>query len=587
MSFLPNVRIGPRLAIGFALVLALGVLSTSFALFTARTNAQATQRMMDGPLAKERIASDWYMLVYSAMARTSIIAKSTDNSLSTVFADVIAASTQQASQALKFLEPLLSSDEEKAVYKATADLRVTYQAAKILVMNAKQAGNDAQATHLYATVFLPAATHYERSVLGFLSLQRQAIDDTARVIARANARSFNLTLTLGALAAALGAVLAWLISRSITRPLGFALDVATTVAAGDLTRCVEGTSTDEIGALLGALRQMKDNLHITVARVRAGTETVAAASHQIASGSQDLSHRTEQQAAALQETAASMEQISVTARQNAANAQQAHHLASGASTEVLQCAEVVARAVEAMKDIQESSRKIGDITSLIDGLAFQTKLLALNAAIEAARAGEQGRGFAVVASEVRTLAQRSADAAREIRSLITTSVERTEQGTALVNRAGVTMTGVVSSIRHVTDIMGEISAASAEQNTGVAQIGHAVSQMDRTTQHNAALVEESAAAAQSLQDQARALVQTVAVFRLGADPGFDPVTRRGAAAPRRWPVAERRSPDRAMNVTRPKLGTQAQTELDTPTSTAGMTPSRPVSATMGRAMDRR
>ena len=532
MSFLPNLRIGTRLAIGFAIVLALGVMSTSFALFTVDTTARATQRMMDGPLAKERIASNWYVLVHSAMARTSIIVKSTDPALSTVFADVIAGSTQQASQALKSLEPLLASDEEKAVYQAIADLRATYQAAKILVMNAKQAGHDAQASDLHATVFLPAAAHYERTVLAFLSLQRQAIDHTAQAIARANARSFRLTLALGALAVAWGAVLAWLISRSITRPIGFALDVATAVAAGDLTRCVEATSTDEIGALLGALRQMKNNLHVTVARVRAGTETVAAASRQIASGSQDLSSRTEQQATSLQETAASMEQISVTARQNAANAQQAHHLASGASTEILQCADVVARAVQAMQDIHVSSRKIGDIISLIDGLAFQTKLLALNAAIEAAQAGEHGRGFAVVASEVRTLAQRSADAAREIRSLITASVERAEQGTVLVDRAGVTMTGVVQSIRRVTDLMGEISATSAEQCIGVAQIGHAVSQIDQVARFNAALVEENSAAAQSLQDQARVLVQTVAVFQLadGNDSDRDTHTHTRAAA---------------------------------------------------------
>jgi methyl-accepting chemotaxis protein len=514
MTFLPNVRIGTRLAIGFAIVLALSIVSTGYALMNASANAEATKRMMAVPLAKERIASDWYVLIYSAIARTSIIAKSTDGSISKVFADVIAASSKKGTETLQKLEPLLTSDEERAIYKTSIAMRTKYQAAKDLIMDAKKAGNDAEATRLYNDVFLPAANTYDQRVLEFVSFQRKTIDDTAHAIDEANARSFKLTFALGALVVALGAVLAFVISHTITRPLKLAVDVATTVASGDLTHAIAPSSRDEIGDLLRALKSMNDNLHATVGRVREGTETIATATQQIASGSQDLSSRTEAQASALEETAASMEQLSATVKQNAANAKEANQLALGASTVAVEGGKVVGRVVETMKGINDSSRKIADIISLIDGIAFQTNILALNAAVEAARAGEQGRGFAVVASEVRSLAGRSADAAKEIKSLITASVERADQGTALVNQAGVTMAEVVSSIRRVTDIMGEISAASVQQSAGVAQVGEAVSQMDQATQQNAALVEESSAAAESLREQAGALVATVSSFKL-------------------------------------------------------------------------
>jgi methyl-accepting chemotaxis protein len=329
-------------------------------------------------------------------------------------------------------------------------------------------------------------------------------------------------------------ILSWRTQRALSKAMGgdlaHACAIAGHIAEGDLSRTV---STHDAGAqsLLGNLSAMQTKLQLVVQDIRQGAESINTGAGEIAQGNQDLSSRTESQASALQETAASMEELSSTVKQNADNARQANQLAMSASTVAVQGGEVVAQVVDTMKGINEASRKISDIISVIDGIAFQTNILALNAAVEAARAGEQGRGFAVVASEVRSLAGRSADAAKEIKTLINNSVERVEQGTALVDQAGTTMTEVVSSIKRVTDIMGEISAASTEQSQGVGQIGEAIQQMDHVTQQNAALVEEMAAAASSLKNQAQDLVSAVAVFKLapGQDSGFSaPVARTSA-----------------------------------------------------------
>jgi methyl-accepting chemotaxis protein len=526
MTFLPNVRIGTRLAIGFAVVLMFSVISTSYALFSASKNAEATKRMMQVPLAKERIASNWYVLIYSAIARTSMIAKSADDSLSTVFADVIAASVK--------------SGGEKLIYKSSVELRNKYQAAKTQVMDAKKAGNAAEAARLYANVFMPASQDYEKRVLDFLSFQRKEIDETAKAIANANDRSFNLMLALGVLLIAMGGVCAFIISRSITGPLKSALDVATTVAAGDLTKTIQVTSKDEIGELLHALKTMNDSLHATVSRMRTGTDTIATASSQIAAGNLDLSSRTEQQASSLEETASSMEELTSTVKQNADNARQANQLAMTASDVATKGGTVVSQVVSTMGSINDSAKKIVDIISVIDGIAFQTNILALNAAVEAARAGEQGRGFAVVATEVRSLAQRSAAAAKEIKALIGDSVEKVNIGSKLVGEAGATMDEVVASVRRVTDIMGEITAASNEQSAGIEQVNQAIAQMDQVTQQNAALVEEAAAAAESLQDQAAELANVVSVFKLGTSEqktvADRPALSRQPAQVKRLPV---------------------------------------------------
>ncbi len=332
-----------------------------------------------------------------------------------------------------------------------------------------------------------------------------------------NRRQFILlaVLLLG-MAAASGLAIAFI--RSITGPVHEAVAVAQSVAAGNLHADVTVRGSNELGQLMQALSDMNHSLIGVVGSVRQGAEGVATASAEIAQGNNDLSARTESQASALEQTASSMEELGAAVRQNADSARQANQLAHTASTVAIKGGEVVGQVVQTMHGINESSRKISDIISVIDGIAFQTNILALNAAVEAARAGEQGRGFAVVASEVRSLAGRSADAAKEITALINASVQRVEHGSVLVDQAGATMTEVVTAIKRVTDLMGEISAASNEQSLGVSQVGEAVGQMDQATQQNAALVEEMAAAASSLKSQAQELVQTVSVFQLASDP---------------------------------------------------------------------
>lgn len=310
----------------------------------------------------------------------------------------------------------------------------------------------------------------------------------------------------------------WYVALVLRRRVAESLAVAERVRDGDFTLPVVDASRDEFTPLMAALAAMQSALSNIVTTVRGNADSVATASAQIAQGNSDLSQRTEEQASALEETAASMEQLATTVKQNADNASQANQLAQGASVVALRGGEVVTQVVETMKGINASSRRIVDIIGTIDGIAFQTNILALNAAVEAARAGEQGRGFAVVAGEVRNLAQRSAEAAKEIKGLITASVSQVEQGSLLADKAGSTMQEVVNSIRSVSDLVGEISSASVEQSSGVSQIGHAVSQMDQATQQNASLVEESAAAAASLKSQAEELVQTVAVFKLSGGP---------------------------------------------------------------------
>ncbi len=309
-------------------------------------------------------------------------------------------------------------------------------------------------------------------------------------------------------------LLAIFIVRSITGPVQEAIDIANAIAAGDLTKRIDTTSTNETGRLLQALKVMNENLVDLIGKVRTGTDQITTASGEIASGNSDLSQRTEEQASSLEETASSMEELTSTVKQNADNARQANQLAVGASEVAVKGGAVVGQVVQTMSSINESSKKIVDIISVIDGIAFQTNILALNAAVEAARAGEQGRGFAVVATEVRTLAQRSAAAAKEIKELISNSVTKVEDGTRLVDEAGATMNEIVNAVKRVTDIMSEISAASQEQSSGIEQVNQAVTQMDEVTQQNAALVEEAAAATESMQEQAHALTQAINAFKL-------------------------------------------------------------------------
>ena len=400
-------------------------------------------------------------------------------------------------------------------------------------------------------------------------------DDARDKAASTYSSSRTLVIVSILLAVVIAVAMGWFISHAISVPIGIAVTSARQIAAGDMTVPIHVDGTDETAQLLEALDTMRQGLATVVGTVRQNSENVASASAEIAQGNQDLSARTESQASAIEETAASMEELNAQVKQNADNARQANQLAASAASVAARGGDVVGRVVHTMKEINDSSRKIADIISVIDGIAFQTNILALNAAVEAARAGEQGRGFAVVASEVRSLAGRSADAAKEIKSLINASVERVEQGTTLVDEAGTTMTEVVGSIRRVSDLVGEISAASSEQAAGVAQVGEAVTQMDQATQQNAALVEQMAAAASSLKSQAGELVQTVAIFKIPGGSGSKPVHSERPQTPTKpQPLkASAQIASRPLTAAKPKtLPAAKQTALPKPATLPKNTP---------------
>ena len=404
---------------------------------------------------------------------------------------------------------------EQALAQQFIDSRTRFVADGLRpAMAALKAGDDAQAGAVIrgplTRLYRPAQQHMQALVQLQVEVAKQEYD--AALARYEHARNWSVgMIAAGALA---GIAVAWLLIGGISRSLGEALRLANSVAEGDLTQAIRIERHDEVGQLLAALQKMNGALAGIVAQVRAGTDTIGTASGQIAAGNQDLSSRTEQQASSLEETAASMEELTSAVRQNADNARQANALARAASGVADRGGEVIRQVVDTMDGINEAARRIAEIIGVIDGIAFQTNILALNAAVEAARAGEQGRGFAVVASEVRTLAQRSATAAREIKALIGDSVARVDAGAHLVGQAGATMRELQDSVQRVTDIMGEIAAASVEQTAGIEQVNVAVTQMDQVTQQNAALVEEAAAAADAMQEQARSLAGAVSVFRL-------------------------------------------------------------------------
>jgi len=574
MHFFANLNISKRLNLGFAIILfsAIGVIAVSIG--RLHTVAETTQAMMEKPLAKERLVSDWYRTIHTSVRRTTAIAKSADPSLSAFFAEDAATSTKLSNEQQKALEALLSSDKEKSLFAQLTSVRKSYIAARDAISKAKAAGQVEEANRILEKDFPAAAKGYLDALQQLLDLQRSSIDQIAASIHDLYLTSRNLLIAFGALLFVAGWLFAWRLAISITRPLNQAVSIAETVAAGDLSSRIDTSRKDETGKLLQALKTMNDNLLRIVGQVRNGTDTIATASSEIASGNMDLSSRTEQQAGALEETASTMEELTSTVKQNADNARQANQLAQSASQVAVQGGSVVSQVIDTMGAINDSSRKIVDIISVIDGIAFQTNILALNAAVEAARAGEQGRGFAVVASEVRSLAQRSASAAKEIKELIDNSVEKVGSGSKLVEQAGATMTEVVASVRRVTDIVGEISSASQEQSDGIEQVNRAIAQMDESTQQNAALVEQAAAAAQSLQDQAHTLTEVVSIFKLGDSAGGKVPARQTAApaAPRvalavgasRWPAspAPARVPTTAPTATKPPKLPAATSEAD-------------------------
>ena len=545
-----DVRIGLKLGIGFlALVLLTALLGAVSLIQLSRIHHNA-QEIASNLLPSVGYTGELRVLM-NRMRRSEagmITARSTAEVQA--FAEQMGARAKDLERVESQYEPLVSAGEEREAFQAFRTRKAAYYKLQANLVEVAKAvdfsTNDTLAlsadalSALFAgdseTAFVAAA-----ETLGQLQKINSAQADKEQAEVKSVFQAARVWV-LGTLAACVGlaVVLGVSITRSVTRPAGQAVAAARAIAEGDLTAAMPAHGKDEMGQLLSALEDMRSNLARVVTGVRGNAESVASASAQIASGNNDLSARTEQQASALEETAASMEELGSTVRQNADNARQANQLALNASTVAVQGGDVVAEVVETMKGINASSSKIADIISVIDGIAFQTNILALNAAVEAARAGEQGRGFAVVAGEVRSLAGRSAEAAKEIKGLITASVERVEQGTQLVDKAGATMTEVVAAIRRVTDIMGEISAASSEQSAGVGQVGEAVTQMDQATQQNAALVEEMAAAASSLNSQAGELVNAVAVFRLAQDGAG--AGHRASAAPTPAPAPAVRKP---------------------------------------------
>jgi methyl-accepting chemotaxis protein len=471
--------------------------------------------MMSTALVKERLTAEWFRSVAVGVVRGKAIARSSDASLEALFADEAKRSTARGNEILKALQALPTDPEEQKVLERVNETRKTYLAARDGLMKAKRAGNADEATRIFDTDFSQIAPIYVAAMQAYLDHQTQAIDATALAIGSDAVQSERSLAAIGALALALGGVFAWQLTRSITRPIARAARLADAVAQGDLSQHVAVEGSDEIARLMTSLSGMHANLHLMVTQVRQSADSIQTASSEVAHGNQDLSQRTEQTASNLQQAANAMEQLTSTVRQSAEAAREANQLASSAADVAARGGAAVAQVVTTMDDINASSKKIADIIGVIDGIAFQTNILALNAAVEAARAGEQGRGFAVVASEVRSLAQRSAEAAREIKRLIGASVERVDSGSRLVTDAGKTMTEIVGAVQRVSDIIGEISSASTAQSQGIVQISGSVSQLDQMTQQNAALVEQSAAAAESLRDQAVSLAGVVSTFKLG------------------------------------------------------------------------
>ena len=519
MNLLRNVSIGVRLGLGFAVILLFSMLITGISVWRLHDVATATRTMMEQPLAKERYISDWYGRIDSAVRRTIAIARSSDTSLSGYFAEESKVSSASSAELQKKIEALIDKPEEKAMFAGLLEQRKVYIGSRDQVYKLKGESQVEAANEVFEKTFVPAAAKYQKMVADLLQHQRATIDTTAREIDAVANTSRNLLLVLAVLALGFGVVCAWVLTMGIVRPLRTAVEIARKVADGDLTAQIDASAKDETGQLLLALKDMNTSLLNIVSEVRSGTDSIATSSTQIAAGNQDLSSRTEEQAGSLEETASSMEELTSTVKQNADNARQANQLAASAAQVAVKGGDVVAQVVGTMQSINASSNKIVDIISVIDGIAFQTNILALNAAVEAARAGEQGRGFAVVASEVRNLAQRSASAAKEIKTLIGASVEQVNAGSMLVAQAGSTMNDIVDSVQRVSDIITEITAASSEQSVGIDEINRAIGQMDAVTQQNAALVEESAAAAESMQHQAHSLAQVVSVFKLNGQQG--------------------------------------------------------------------
>ncbi|MDA8447578.1 methyl-accepting chemotaxis protein [Paracidovorax valerianellae] len=539
--FFGNLRIGPRITLAFLATIVLLMLVSGIAMSSLSNVNRALTLVTKDYYAKVRLLNE--------------ISDEVDQQARYVRNLVIFDNAEQRAQEIKSIEgsrelinskyatltPTVQSDTGKKLLADTLEQRVVYRKDIDAFLSLVRANQTDEAKALLANTLRRNQLAY-MATLDKLSESQQALMDKASDGADHQVKSgFELIIGITCVAVAVAAVLGWLITRSITRPIGRAVQIAETVAAGDLTSSIEVNGKDEVGQLLNALQRMNASLVQIVGNVRTSADSIATGSVQIANGNSDLSQRTEEQASNLEETAASMEELTSTVQQNADSARRAHQLASGASSVATQGGTVVGNVVSTMQDIQQNSGRMAEIIGVIDGIAFQTNILALNAAVEAARAGEQGRGFAVVASEVRSLAGRSAEAAKEIKAMIEASVSRVSTGADLVAQAGRTMDDVVAQVTQVSTLLSEISSASAEQSSGINQVGDAVQQLDQVTQQNAALVEESAAAADSLKFQAESLSRMVAQFRLPGDSGTSaPVTQAGKSGAGALPPPSRR-----------------------------------------------
>lgn len=513
-----NMGIGQRLAVGFGVVIALLIMLAALSYLRIGTLNQEVTTMVKSRYPKTVLANAIKADVNEATRSMLNALIMTDPDQIKPELAILEAKNASAAAALAELEKGTTDPRGQEILKAIAAIRAKFIPGQKEFIDLINEDKKDSAMIKFMYTVRPQQAKYFEQLDKFTAYQNEVMVEAGDAATAVSHRTQLLILALALGAGAISVVVAFLATRSITGPLNEAVDVAKRVADGDLTSIIDVTSTDETGQMMEALKHMNTSLTRIVSEVRAGTESITAASGEIASGNLDLSTRTEQQAASLGQTSGSMRELTTTVQQNADNARQANQLAAQASEVALRGGSVVSHVIDTMGSITASSKKIVDIIGVIDGIAFQTNILALNAAVEAARAGEQGRGFAVVAAEVRNLAQRSAAAAKEIKTLIGDSVDKVREGSTLVEQAGVTMEEVVASVRRVTDIMGEITAASQEQSVGIGNINYTILEMDEATQQNAALVEEAAAAAASMQDQASNLARVVSIFKLDQEP---------------------------------------------------------------------